>query len=742
MTNKRIGSKIAPYMRTDTSALMHSNNIQVGIVKNNIDPSRSGRLQVYIPQHGGPENSPESWITVSYACPFAGQTRNTVDVTSYVDQVIDINNEYENSFQSYGFWFVPPDINGRVLVVFANGDPSQGFWFACIRDGMTSRMVPSIGAAKASNGLGDGGYIWRPTGANAIATHTMLQSYIELNGSEIPFRLPVSEPCLEAQANSSPSTPLSVQMVPQVYQTRQLGKQGLCFDFLRGSTSASSVRETPSQVFGISTPGRLTSFANVEMSGKVISQIKDFLNSNQTEIVDNQQDNQNALSKALTCTYRTGGHTFVMDDGTVDGYDQGIRIRTTNGNQILLDDTNGQIYIINSQGTGWIELSPSGYIDIFSTKDFSVRSQGDINFHADKDINMNANGKIQMHSENTIQLDCQKDFTTRTAGELTLYSTDNIQIGSKGTLAIDTQGDTNLQSKGKVNIKGTLINLNSGGGENVKDPGKLPLNKQVDVIQKPSPSKVWWSDGKINSICGRTPTHEPWPNHEINGIKTTSVPQGNNSISPVIRPQTNSTSSGVRGTPKGKSINEADIVKQPVLGPLCGLTIKETQALLAQIGKQESGGNYAAHNTIGYQGKYQFGYQKLIDCGYIKQGVTGTNLNVTNNSANWTGLNGVNSVQDWYNNPSAQEQAMMLSMKSNCKWLQKHRVLNSSSTPEQIGGYLCVSHLLGPGGAENYFKLQNNLPQNTNYLSQDAYGTKPQSVFVAGSNAVQLATTA
>ena len=38
-----------------------------GIVKNNNDPSRSGRLQVYLPVFGrGNEDDSNTWITVSY----------------------------------------------------------------------------------------------------------------------------------------------------------------------------------------------------------------------------------------------------------------------------------------------------------------------------------------------------------------------------------------------------------------------------------------------------------------------------------------------------------------------------------------------------------------------------------------------------------------------------------------------------------------------------------------------------
>ena len=399
--NKRIGSRPAPFMRTENNGMFSSSGPFVGVIKNNIDPTCAGRLQVYIPQYGGPdENDPSNWLTVNYASPFRGQTRQRADLNWYIDSNVDSTTAegaiQENSFQSYGFWFVPPDLNGRVLCFFAQGDPSQGYWTSCIQDSMDSHMVPAIGAVSAATSTtpGSGGYVWEP---NKIPTHAMLQKYIQIsdNGqTEIPYRLPVSEPVIINQAESNPSTPQIVLMVPQVYQTLQLGLQGLAFDFIRGSTSASSIRENPSQVFGISTPGRLTSFANTTLSQNILSRLTSFINGN--------QKNDPSLATDLGCTYRTGGHQFVMDDGSVEGQDQGIRIRTTGGNEILLDDTNGQIYIINGPGTAWIELSPSGFIDVFSTKDFSIRSQGDINLHGDKNININAGKNLQIHADGEI----------------------------------------------------------------------------------------------------------------------------------------------------------------------------------------------------------------------------------------------------------------------------------------------------------------------------------------------------
>ena len=47
-----------------------------GVVKNNVDPTRSGRLQVYIEVFsGGNPEDPSKWTNVSYLPSFFGYTR-------------------------------------------------------------------------------------------------------------------------------------------------------------------------------------------------------------------------------------------------------------------------------------------------------------------------------------------------------------------------------------------------------------------------------------------------------------------------------------------------------------------------------------------------------------------------------------------------------------------------------------------------------------------------------------------
>jgi len=770
--NRRIGSKPAPYMRTDNNGMFQNSGPYIGIIKNNIDPTCAGRLQVYLPKYGGPdENDPSNWVTVNYASPFRGQTRQRIDLDWYIDSNVDFSTTdgaiQENSFQSYGFWFVPPDLNGRVLCFFAHGDPSQGYWTSCIQDSMDAHMVPGIGAVNAatSSNPGSGGYIWKPesiAGTNAIPTHTMLQNYIQIKDSsgnaEIPSRLPVSEPVIINQTNSNPSTPSQVLMVPQVYQTRQLGIQGLAFDFIRGSTSASSVRENPSQVFGISTPGRLTSFANVLLSQNIISNLNSFVNSGQNQ---NSPQGQ-ALVNALGCSYRTGGHQFVMDDGSVTGQDQGIRIRTTGGNEILMDDTNGQIYIINGPGTAWVELSPSGRIDIFSENDFSIRSQGNINLHGDKNISINAGKNLLLHSDGDTQFDSSGKFISRSTGGVTIFDSSKMNLGTTGPLNISS-AKAELNTGSEFHVQSADIQA-PGTAAIVKDPRIIMQNKQI-AVSKQTGSNVWWQNGTFKSITNIAPSHEPWPNHEINGIKSV-IPPGNAAGTAIVRPQSGTTSSGIRGTKLGQSINESDIATQPLTGPLCGLTVIETQAFLAALGKSESGwprnnpGNggttkwnisnggsgYYAVNQLGFTGKYQFGNLALETFKFLKHGSSknSTTANAINNPANWTGLMGCNSAVDFMNNGAAQEALIMAMMKANCKQLSSWGVITTNSSPEDIAGYLGVCQLVGSGGALTYYRQQNpngslyNAPTKV-YSTNDANGSTASRYFALGSNAVQVA---
>lgn len=147
---------------------------------------------------------------------------------------------------------------------------------------------------------------------------------------------------------------------------RGIGNQGLINDKARGVTSSSARREAPSNVFGIITPG---------------------------PVID--------PSVTSDKFRRKGGSSFIMDDGTGSEY---VQLVTKTGAQIRLDETNGFVYLINRDGTAWVQMDQKGNIDIFGATDISMRAQRDVNIRADRNINIEAGQNIYMKAaKDTIQ---------------------------------------------------------------------------------------------------------------------------------------------------------------------------------------------------------------------------------------------------------------------------------------------------------------------------------------------------
>jgi predicted chitinase len=309
----------------------------------------------------------------------------------------------------------------------------------------------------------------------------------------------------------------------------RLVQQGLLLDTARGVTSSSARREVPSGVFGISTPGPLDDSAGAKR-GKL----------------GYEGNTQAPVS-------RLGGSSFVMDDGDVNGQNELVRIRTRTGHQILLHNSQDLIYIGNSKGTTWLEMTSMGKIDIYAADSISIHTEADFNFRADRDINIEAGRNIHMRAGknmetnivgyNYLVVDGDQKISVRGSHNETIGASSNITVATgydveaganinfsaegavslacEGNINLGTAATLNLGANGNVLVSGSNVHLNgpAAGAPNIatsaEPPPDLPLfslpDKQVSY---------GWSDGKfyntgtIKTIMQRVPTHEPWPQHE------------------------------------------------------------------------------------------------------------------------------------------------------------------------------------------------------------------------------------
>ena len=214
-------------------------------------------------------------------------------------------------------------------------------------------------------------------------------------------------------------------------------KQGLSADDIRGNTSSSARRETPSQVFGISTPGRKDTTMTKEDIGTKDSTLKDYVT-------------------------RKTGHTFVMDDGAEDGTNQLTRLRTASGHQLLMHDTDGVVYLANGSGKAFIEMDRDGTVSVYSDGGINLRSGRDFNLHSETNINFHAKGTINFTSENHLALNAE--------GYL-------FAMGEKGILQSSQKGSVRAYARDGISSFTDATQLHGANGAFHLQGGQVHFNK-------------------------------------------------------------------------------------------------------------------------------------------------------------------------------------------------------------------------------------------------------------------------
>jgi hypothetical protein len=279
-------------------------------------------------------------------------------------------------------------------------------------------------------------------------------------------------------------------------------QQGLITDTVRGPIKSSSQRESPSSVYGISTPGKPIYQGGLK-----------------PETIKRQLETGAVKPQDIVVIGRMGGHTLVMDDGDLSGKDTLVRIRTAKGHQITMSDDGNCFYICHANGQSWVELGQNGTIDLYSTNSVNIRTQGTLNLHADKDINLYAGGSIKAKANTQLKLEGVAGITMSTAQAISMYGQTRVGIRSDGALALQSKsGSWNAGSS--LNLKASVINLNGGSAAAVSPVASMSGFKLADT--RWIANKGWTSEpGVLSTIVTRAPTHEPFKGHN-SGVNTTT----------------------------------------------------------------------------------------------------------------------------------------------------------------------------------------------------------------------------
>jgi hypothetical protein len=170
------------------------------------------------------------------------------------------------------------------------------------------------------------------------------------------------------------------------------------------------------------------------------------------------------LEPQTYCFVSPGGNSVIFQDNPENSR---VRIKSSSGHQIIMDDANERIYISTSRGNNYIELDTDGRIHIFSNNDIALTTEGNLDFTVGKSFSVNAK---------EINLSAREKFNILACDDFNLKSDKNIKVLS-GI-------DCDMKSKAEFTISSSKLYLNS----------KSKPAKEADCPNKPTV----------------VPEHEPW----------------------------------------------------------------------------------------------------------------------------------------------------------------------------------------------------------------------------------------
>lgn len=392
-----------------------------------VDVSRTGRVTVFIPALGKDKSNPANLTEAMWSTPFGGSTDPRVVGTDVQDP--------SQTMSSYGFWGVVPDAGNLVLVTFADGNTKYPYVISCVFPDKLNSMLPGNSGNKNYQA---------PDKNLPTLEKNKRTADIKHNDTFRPIQHTLSE---------------------------SIVKQGLVDDPIRGPGNSSARRESPSEVFGLLSPG------------------------------PRDPDNHN---------YRLGGHSITLDDNLAS---RNIRIRTAQGNQLLMDDTTGIIYMINKDGKAWMELNQVGDVLLYAEGSISMRAKGDFNIRADHDVNIEAGQNVNIKATgDTITESNANKYEEQTIGtpppvggfvniesaaDMSLLASTNFAMTAfSGDANFNTAGEFNMTSGKNINAKAkSKISTAAGDKISFSSSNSIVLAASDDVVVKTSGKMLVNSDG-------------------------------------------------------------------------------------------------------------------------------------------------------------------------------------------------------------------------------------------------------
>lgn len=427
----------------------------VGEVIDTNDPQQMGRLRVLCPALGDSVNSPLKnipWAT--YVTPFGGIV-NSGSRGRGENQVAGPT--------SYGMWNIPK-VGSTVLIACIDGDTRFRVWLGCIHGQFFPHTLPH-------------GRFIQSSEKGEIGPVSSTEEPIQPLHSELTLAFTKSKDTVLAGVTEE---------ARKSYEFRTRGA-----DFSASAINAEIINSDDSST---STVADDQDTSITEADGTTTTVTQGYSESRvDPPLSFAVTNNKNYDSQTYGWT-TPGFHSVSMDDRQENCR---IRIRSTHGHQIIMDDTNERMYISTPQGDTWIELDEKGNIDIYGKRNVSIHAEKDINMTTDKTFRVKAKEGIHLISEDEVRIHAKGgDGLNIKSNEIHMESSSGMHIKSD-TLYLNSASDANILIGGSGYISSNS-DMYLNGGPNIH------LNPGSGIATSAESSKeAFWTS--------RVPEHEPWP---------------------------------------------------------------------------------------------------------------------------------------------------------------------------------------------------------------------------------------
>lgn len=478
-----LNSKYTTEEKAALKRTFDTGRIYMAVVKDTRSPVRGGEIRCFILSSGinrdKYENDENYWVTASYAPKFYG-----------ISGINGNSDDFYGSPTSFGESF-PIPLVGNYVFIFSpcmTGENVSWYWFACPMDNRQNYMIPGV-----PYNFEEGKYLNQGD--------TKRVPLCEFNRSNLEALSPT-----KSVVSKEKYQPIYIPLYDSIK------KQGLENDKLRGYSSSSYKRSSPSMSYGYLTP--LGNQFTIDDGWS--------LSDNKTNWVDNPND-----KKAEKSLSSLGSNDFTKNNWKSDlsdvsdkliRYDGGFRLRTRHGTQVLISDS-GNIYMINKDGTAWSEITDDGQIDCYSKNGVNVSSDGVVNLHSAGDLSVEVGGNLKLKVGGSIIVESTSkvDITTPEFNTNTKITSPNIEASSIKTTSLES---TSAQIMGAVlqgTLQGTAFYATSSGVVPTPQPEPIAIPPVLPNVSKPQTQNIdGQGDKKQTSINTRVPTAEPYKGHDKN----------------------------------------------------------------------------------------------------------------------------------------------------------------------------------------------------------------------------------